>query len=91
MRGITPDVTTADSLSSPSSQVTRRRATRGSSECCADMQRDLDRRCPEHHDRFDCADMVIHKTESGNYGLIIHDGGSSFYAIKFCPWCGAKI
>jgi hypothetical protein len=61
------------------------------SECCADMQRDLDRRCPEHQDRLDCADMAIHKTDDGKYGLIIHDGGSSFYTIEFCPWCGAKL
>jgi hypothetical protein len=25
------------------------------------------------------------------YGLMIHDGGSSFYGIAFCPWCGARI
>ncbi|HZY17518.1 MAG TPA: hypothetical protein VFE82_03505 [Ramlibacter sp.] len=25
------------------------------------------------------------------YGLIVHDGGSSAIAIAFCPWCGTKL
>ena len=25
------------------------------------------------------------------YGLIIHDGGSSYIDIKYCPWCGSKL
>ena len=25
------------------------------------------------------------------YGLIVHDGGTSVIAIKFCPWCGSKL
>jgi hypothetical protein len=60
-------------------------------ECCPAMQRELDRVCDVHPDRFDCADAVIHKNSSGGYGLIIHDGGSAYYAIAFCPWCGSKI
>jgi hypothetical protein len=23
--------------------------------------------------------------------MIVHDGGSSFIEISFCPWCGAKL
>jgi len=26
----------------------------------------------------------------GRYGIIIHDGGGSFYEINFCPWCGKR-
>ncbi|WP_412762571.1 DUF6980 family protein [Priestia aryabhattai] len=25
------------------------------------------------------------------YGLIIHDGGSSIIGISFCLWCGKKL
>ncbi len=25
------------------------------------------------------------------YGIPIHDGGSSFVKIKFCPWCGENL
>ena len=33
----------------------------------------------EYNERFD------------EYGLIIHDGGSSALLIQFCPWCGTKL
>jgi hypothetical protein len=37
-------------------------------------------------------DAIIrfHK-KSRDYGIPIHDGGSSFIEIEFCPWCGAKL
>jgi len=25
------------------------------------------------------------------YGLIVHDGGSSSITIEFCPWCGTQL
>ena len=25
------------------------------------------------------------------YGLIVHDGGTSVVVIAFCPWCGSKL
>jgi hypothetical protein len=25
------------------------------------------------------------------YGIFIHDGGSSLTLINFCPWCGSKL
>ena len=25
------------------------------------------------------------------YGLYVHDGGSAFVEIRFCPWCGARL
>jgi hypothetical protein len=25
------------------------------------------------------------------YGIPVHDGGSSHIQIGFCPWCGAKL
>jgi hypothetical protein len=60
-------------------------------ECCPAMQREIDRRCAQHPDRFDCPDAVVYRTVRGSYGLIIHDGGASWYDIAFCPWCGARI
>jgi hypothetical protein len=24
-------------------------------------------------------------------GLVVHDGGGSYIAIQYCPWCGAKL
>jgi hypothetical protein len=37
-------------------------------------------------------DSVITQDRKGKaFGLPIHDGGSSFIKIKFCPWCGKKL
>jgi hypothetical protein len=61
-------------------------------ECCDAMTREMSRHCDTHgDDQFACPDRVIHKTAAGGYGLIIHDGGSSFYRITFCPWCGTSL
>jgi ribosomal protein S27AE len=47
---------------------------------------------PDHKDRFDCPDCLIHYGEkTGEYGIIIHDGGTSFLTIQFCPWCGKEL
>jgi hypothetical protein len=35
--------------------------------------------------------VITHKTKSGDYGLPIHDGGSSYIKIKYCPWCAKKL
>lgn len=60
--------------------------------CCARMETDLTQRCDVHEDRFDCADALIFFSEDDmTYGLIIHDGGSSFSRISYCPWCGFKL
>lgn len=49
-------------------------------------------KCPDHADIFECPDnLVVFDGESKNYGLIIHDGGSSSIQMKFCPWCGTSI
>jgi Domain of unknown function (DUF6980) len=31
------------------------------------------------------------KSPSREYGIIIHDGGSSHIVINYCPWCGARL
>jgi hypothetical protein len=25
------------------------------------------------------------------YGIIVHDGGTSMVRIQFCPWCGTRL
>lgn len=48
--------------------------------------------CEIHPDEFDCPDNLIFRSKnSGEFGLIIHDGGSSFLKIDFCPFCGMKL
>ena len=37
----------------------------------------------------DC--MVVYISKFREYGLPIHDGGSSFLQINYCPWCGTAL
>ena len=60
--------------------------------CCAAMKSQIDYRCDEHDDPFDCADNLIYYSEKLNeYGIIFHGGGTSYSAMRFCPWCGIKL
>jgi hypothetical protein len=61
-----------------------------SKHCCDRMEHDLDQTCDLHPDRFDCADALI-GIVNGEYGIIVHDGGSSVVRIAYCPWCGSKL
>jgi hypothetical protein len=54
------------------------------------MDYDLNQKCDLHGERFDCPDALIGFGENG-YGLLIHDGGTSSIAIKYCPWCGSQL
>ena len=60
--------------------------------CCDMMQEQLNFTCEKHADPFDCPDSLIYFSQKNkSYGLIIHDGGSSFLQISFCPWCGETL
>ncbi len=56
------------------------------------MTEAVDQTCSEHVDRFDCPDALVdYSVKFDEYGLIVHDGGSSMVCIQFCPWCGVKL
>ena len=60
--------------------------------CCERMRAQVQQRCPDHPDRYDCPDALIaHVSKFREYGLIIHDGGRSSINIAYCPWCGAAL
>jgi hypothetical protein len=60
--------------------------------CCEEMTRRVNQRCEMHADVFECADnLIYYSADSNSYGIIIHDGGSSFSVIAYCPWCGTKL
>jgi hypothetical protein len=43
-------------------------------------------------DSFACADALIYyDPKFDEYGIIVHDGGASYAAIDFCPFCGARL
>jgi Domain of unknown function (DUF6980) len=59
---------------------------------CKEMKAQLEMRCDLHIDSFECADrLVIYNSRFDEYGLIIHDGGTSYSVIQYCPWCGEKL
>ena len=56
------------------------------------MQGQIEMECSEHSNLKDCPDSLIYKSENKElYGIRIHDGGSSFVAIEYCPWCGSQL
>jgi hypothetical protein len=55
------------------------------------MAANLNQVCDMHSDRFECGDNLVYAASDGTFGLIIHDGGSSFVEIRFGPWCGTKL
>jgi hypothetical protein len=56
------------------------------------MRTELTRNCGEGVDRFRCPDTLVAYTQKyDEYGMIVHDGGSSVVQILFCPWCGARL
>lgn len=60
--------------------------------CCTDMESHLRWRCDQHEDPNDCPDCVVRfYPGQAQYGIPIHDGGSSYIRIDYCPWCGAKL
>lgn len=60
--------------------------------CCADMKRQLEYKCEQHPNPFDCPDnLIIYWKEHNTYGIIYHDGGTSYSTIKYCPYCGKKL
>jgi hypothetical protein len=60
--------------------------------CCNMMSRAVLQVCPEHPNRYDCPDCLIdYEPASKDYGIIIHDGGTSAVKIRYCPWCGRKL
>jgi hypothetical protein len=62
------------------------------SHCCQRMTDAVNYRCHQHPDPFDCPDSLFHYTPKfDEYGIIVHDGGSSSVLIFFCPFCGARL
>lgn len=58
--------------------------------CCSFMEEKLKQECVDH-DKFECPDVVVIRSESGGFGIPIHDGGESYIVISFCPWCGKEL
>ena len=60
--------------------------------CCARMAIALAPQVESDDERFADPDVLVWYSEQlDEYGIIVHDGGSSTVEICFCPWCGTKL
>ncbi len=60
--------------------------------CCEQMTERINYKCSQHPHVFDCPDNLVYYSPRFNeYGIIIHDGGSSYITIDYCCWCGVKL
>ena len=60
--------------------------------CCDSMLKHLSWKCADHASLTDCPDALVGRFgKNEDYGLFIHDGGSSYVAIAYCPWCGTRL
>jgi len=54
------------------------------------MERNLQHNCEVHIEPAHCPDSLV-GFFGDEYGLRIHDGGSSYVVIGYCPWCGTRL
>ena len=60
--------------------------------CCETMKENSEFICKTCKDAFECPDTLIyHGKKNNDVGIIIHDGGSSYIQINYCPWCGKEL
>ena len=60
--------------------------------CCEQMRRQVEHSCDVHSDLSECPDsLIVRNGDTGEFGLRVHDGGSSFITIRHCPWCGTDL
>ncbi|HTJ74835.1 MAG TPA: hypothetical protein VL337_05675 [Acidimicrobiales bacterium] len=60
--------------------------------CCARMRQSVEHQCAAHPDPQDCPDhLVTYVAKFREYGLVVHDGGSAYVRIDYCPWCGSRL
>ncbi|WP_442818710.1 DUF6980 family protein [Streptomyces sp. NBC_01320] len=60
--------------------------------CCEEMTSQVSWHCDRHDDPSSCPDALVGFTAKfQEYGLFIHDGGTSRIGIVFCPWCGQRL
>ena len=60
--------------------------------CCDRMKEELERTCAHGHAPSECPDVLIaYVAKFDEFGIRVHDGGSSIVSIAFCPWCGTRL
>jgi len=63
-----------------------------SKHCCDKLFDEVSVICPDHEQPWECADvLLVYSPKFNEYGIVVHDGGSSNVQILYCPWCGASL
>lgn len=60
--------------------------------CCEMMRSNIEKVCEQHDHAEDCPDRLgTFVPKFNEFGLPVHDGGSSYVIIEYCLWCGRKL
>lgn len=59
--------------------------------CCDQMRAELIKNAPSAGREWPPDAILAYSPKYDEYGLIVHDGGSSTVQIHFCPWCGTRL
>jgi len=70
----------------------QRASTNRERHCCRRLARAVALKCARHPDPTECPDALVgYSPGFDEYGIRVHDGGTSMVLIHFCPWCGTKL
>ena len=59
--------------------------------CCEMMRSNIEKVCEQHDHAEDCPDRLgTFVPKFNEFGLPVHDGGSSYVIIEYCLWCGGN-
>jgi len=78
-------------------QYLRKAGVRVPKQCCLKMQYHLieyyreKKELKENPEYINYDSVIVYIKHQKDYGIPIHDGGSSYIQITFCPWCGTKL
>lgn len=60
--------------------------------CCIDMAFHLiEDKISKDKEQINYDSIITHTPKRKMFGIPIHDGGSSFIKINYCPWCSQKL
>ena len=60
--------------------------------CCEQMKYFIKQKCEKHDNMAECASTImVYEERFDEYGIVIHDSGTSYVQIAYCPWCGWKL
>ena len=60
--------------------------------CCVNMAYYLiEDKISKDNEEINYNSVITHTSKRKEFGIPIHDGGSSYIQIAYCPWCGKKL